>query len=79
VLALKCITLKGSNDGALHLVLLFLWTWPIVQYSKRKPLRFGSWLCRHLQVKMPTGLEYTLQRSCLNDDNNDRGLPLLAY
>jgi hypothetical protein len=31
----------------------FLWTWSIVQYSKTRPLRFGSWLCSHLQVKIP--------------------------
>jgi hypothetical protein len=34
------ITLKGSNDGALHSVLLFLWTWSIVQYYKNKATKF---------------------------------------
>jgi hypothetical protein len=45
------ITLKGSNVGASHSVLLFFWTWSIIQYSETRPLLFASWLCRHLQVK----------------------------
>jgi hypothetical protein len=49
------ITLKDSNNGVLHSVLLFLWNLPIVQYSKKtRPLRFGRWLCSRLQVKIPT-------------------------
>jgi hypothetical protein len=34
-------------------ILLFFWTSYIVYYSSTKPLCFGSWLCSHLQVKIP--------------------------
>jgi hypothetical protein len=33
--------------------MLFLWTWSTFQYSKTRPLRFGSWACSRLQVKTP--------------------------
>jgi hypothetical protein len=34
-------------------LLLFPWTWPVIQYSKIKATRFGSWLCFRLHVKIP--------------------------
>jgi hypothetical protein len=41
----KYETVKGFNDGALHLILLLFWTKSIVQYTKMKPRRFMGWLC----------------------------------
>jgi hypothetical protein len=43
-----------TNNGELHSILLFFWTYSVVQYSKPRPLRFGSWLCSRLQVKIST-------------------------
>jgi hypothetical protein len=47
------ITLKSSNNAALRPMLLFIWTWPIVEYYTTQTLRFGSCLCSLLQVKKP--------------------------
>jgi hypothetical protein len=44
--------LKDSNDGALHSVLLFFWTWSVLHHSNTRPLRFARWLCFRLQVKI---------------------------
>jgi hypothetical protein len=68
---IRNITLKGSIDDVFNSVLLFFWTCSIGQYSKMRPLCFGSWLCSCLQVKVPTllgpirGLEFGL--SLLSD------------
>jgi hypothetical protein len=35
------LNLKGSNDSALHLVLLFVWTSSIVRYIKKN--HYVSW------------------------------------